>query len=293
MGKESSYEKISATAWGVAYRRTFSDIKYAKEIFDELDKAVNINDPVELDYMESIKKSKISPQFEARYKLISRLLENNKTNQILELASGLSPRGLAMAEANPSLQYVELELPAMAEQKRKILQNLFLQQKANPRKNLRIKNGDALKIDSLLSATSDFKNEPISVINEGLLRYLDTNQKTTVAKNIHLLLEKFGGAWITSDISLEKLTSYAKERAAARKRILTLSGINVKANSFKNEESARKFFEDLGFSVERHGFFEIADKLVSPKKLGLSPEEIKDMLKSAVVFVMKIRPKVQ
>ena len=192
-----------------------------------------------------------------------------------------------MTEANPSLQYVELELLAMAEQKRKILQNLFLQHKANPQKNLHIKNGDALKIDSLLAATKHFKNEPISVVNEGLLRYLDSSQKIIVAKNVHTLLEKFGGVWITSDISLEKLTSYTEERMAARKRILALSGINVEANSFKDEESARKFFENLGFSVERHGFLEIADELVSPKKLGLSPEEIKDMIKSAVVFVMR------
>lgn len=90
--KGSPYEKISATAWGVAYRRTFSDIKYTKEIFDELDKTVETNDPIELEYMESIKKSKISPQFEARYKLISRLLEKIKPTKFWN-SRPVFPRG--------------------------------------------------------------------------------------------------------------------------------------------------------------------------------------------------------
>ena len=289
--KENNYENIGPTAWRVAYQRTLSDIKYAKEIFDELDSFVKPSNSVQTEYMESAKTSNLAPQFEARYKLINNLLEKNKTSQILEIASGLAPRGLAMTEENPDLQYVELDLPIMAGHKRKMLENLFVKGKAKPQNNLHIEDGDALDEKSLFKATRYFKNEPISVVNEGLLRYLNFNQKAVVAKNIHSLLEKFGGVWITSDITLKKILTnqYKHERSDNRKRIIALSGIDVEANSFENEEEARNFFEKLDFSVERHSFLEVKDELVSPQKLGLSLKVVEEMLCWAVVYVMKIK----
>ncbi|MGC9968663.1 MAG: class I SAM-dependent methyltransferase [Minisyncoccia bacterium] len=288
--KESGYEKIGPTAWGVAYFRTFSDIEYAREIFEELDGVVKPTDPVQIEFMESARKrSNLAPQFEARYKLINRLLAENKTNQILELAAGLAGRGLAMAEEDPSLQYVEVDLPVMAAHKRELLQNLFSKGKAKPQSNLHVEDGDALDENSLLAATRHFKSGPISVVNEGLLRYLNFDEKSAVARNVHALLEKFGGAWITSDITLKKILAYEREREDGRATVKAMSGIDVEANSFESEEAARKFFEDLGFSVERHGFLEVASELVSPKRLGLSDQQIEEMLKQAVVFVMRVK----
>lgn len=286
--KGGRYEKIGPTAWGVAYERSLSDIKYAKGIFDELNNVVKSINPIQIEYMESVKKSKLAPQFEARYKLINHLIEKNKINQILEIASGLSPRGLEMTDENQSLQYVEVDLPVMAGYKREMLQNLFAQHKAKARNNLHIEDGNALDQNSLLAATQYFKNEPTTIVSEGLLRYLNFNQKAVVARNVQSLLEKFGGSWITPDVTLKKILAYEDERIDNRRRILALSGIDVGANSFESEEEARKFFVDLGFSVERHSFLEVIDELVSPKKLGLSPKEVEDSLRYAVVFVMKL-----
>jgi len=49
------------------------------------------------------------------------------------------------------------------------------------------------------------------------------------------------------------------------------------------------FFENLGFSIERHSFMEVCDDLVSPKILNLPDEQVKAVLEDAVVYVM--RPK--
>ncbi len=286
---KNSYEKISPTAWGVAYHRSQSDIKYAQEIFDELDAVVKPTDPLEIEYLKRSKESKIAPQFEARYKLIDRLIAENKTNQILEIASGLAPRGLEMTEKDPSLRYVEVDLPVMTRYKREILQALFEKGKAKPQPNLYIEDGDALDYNSLLAAVRYFKNEPITIVNEGLLRYMNFDQKAIVAKNIHALLEKFGGTWITSDITLIRLLKRDEERKANVKMVQALSGMNVEDNAFESEQAAVKFFEDAGFSVERHSFLEIIENLVSPAKINLSPEETRKLLEHPVVFMMRVK----
>jgi O-methyltransferase involved in polyketide biosynthesis len=284
--KEKKYESIGPTAWRISYFRTLTDIKYAKEIFDELNTVVAPSDPVQIEYMESAKTSILAPQFEARYKLINRLLRKHQTNQILEIASGLTPRGLEMTEENPDLQYVEFDLPYMAEYKREMLKSLSAKDKIKTQDNLYIVDGDALDEESLFKATKYFGNGPISVVNEGLLRYLNFDQKEIVSKNILMLLKKFGGTWITSDITLKKVLSCEQERVDNRRRVLALSGIDVEKNCFDSEQAAHDFFEKNGFNVESHSFLEVMDELVSPKNLGLETKTVEDMIRHAVVFVM-------
>ncbi len=281
--QNNNYEKIGPTAWGVAYLRTLSDIKYAPEIFHELEKSIKPTDPEGTKYLATVR-TRMAPRFEARYKLADRLFEENKTDQILEIAAGLSPRGMAMVEENPALRYVEVDLPAMAESKRKIIKGLNFNFE-----NLHIENGDALDFDSLRESTKYFEQKPIVVVSEGLMRYLNFDQKAVVANNVRKLLEKFGGAWITPDITLKRVFASEEEREKNKRTVKELSGIDVDENSFNNTEEGRKFFENLGFKIEQHGFSEIADQLVSPEKIGLSPEEVQKIFKGYVVFVMRVR----
>lgn len=289
LNNKSGYKKIGPTAQGVARFRAQADIKYAREIFNELAILVKPTHPLEVEYIKRSKKSNIAPQLEARYKLINRLLAVNKTNQVLEMASGLSPRGLTLTEKNPSLCYVEVELPEMAENKKQLLKALFDKNIVKPQKNLHVEDGDALDRNSLIEATRYFTDEPIAVINEGLLRYMNFDQKTIVAQNVYALLEKFGGVWITSDITLPRVLEHREQSKLNRGLIKALSGIDVEKNAFENEEAAIKFFEDLGFTIERHSFLEVIDDLVSPKKLSMPKEETKELIEHAVVFVMRLK----
>ncbi|MFA6254311.1 MAG: class I SAM-dependent methyltransferase [Candidatus Paceibacterota bacterium] len=285
----NSFEKISPTAWGVAYHRALAEIKYAKEIFEQLEKSSLPTDPLETKYMERTKTSHITPQFEARYKLINRLIRENKTNQILEIASGLSPRGLEMTDDDLDLAYVEVDILSMADCKRKLLEKLFESKIFKPRTNLCLEDGDALDVDSLLLAANHFKEEPITVINEGLLRYMNFDQKAIVAENVRTLLEKFGGAWITSDITLARILDQADEAKINRGMVKEMSGIDIDKNVFASVEVAIKFFEGFGFTVEKHSFMEVADELISPQKLSMGPEQVYDVAGHAVVFVMRLK----
>lgn len=273
------YSKIVPTAWLVAYRRKFSDVPYSKEIFEELDrlrkeKFFEVKDEMLSEYL--------APQYEARYKLIDKCIIADKFTQILEIAAGFAGRGLAMSE-DPKIKYVEFDLPRVMQDKERIANNIV------KRNNLYFEQGNALNYDDLQNAVKHFEKKPITIINEGFLRYLSFEEKATVAINIHKLLENYGGTWITSDITLKKLLSVENDLKVHNKTIEKMTGVNVDNNRFENEEHAMRFFNDLGYSIERHSFNEVRDELVSPKELKQAEEDVEKLIGSAVVYVMRIK----
>src|SRR5579859_6441679 len=195
--ESSANSKVPPTAWGVAYLRTFTDTPFTAEIFKILeDRRKAQGTP---DFAEEMKRAPLAPQLEARYKLVDRLVRAQSADQILEVASGLAPRGVNFALSDPHLRYVEVDLPEMATQKRDILSHLDISLPGN----LEVKDGDALSFDDLVKAVAGFtKDRSIVVVNEGLMRYLNFDQKATLAQNVKRLLQEFYGAWVTPDISL-------------------------------------------------------------------------------------------
>jgi O-methyltransferase involved in polyketide biosynthesis len=281
-----SYDQIIPTAWPVAYGRTFSDIPFSQEIFDELVKIKG--DKKNLFDTNKVRLS-LAPQFEARHKLIDKLIIKSGVKQILEIASGVSARGLILTE-DKDVNFVELDLPAMMAEKKSIIAKLIEKGKVKNRPNLHLEEGNALNQSDFDKATRHFKKEPVAVINEGLLRYLNFNEKGIVAENVRKLLERFGGLWITPDISMKRIIGKEDEKAERRiKKISELTGRDISKNLFDSPDQAQKFFENLGFSVERHNLTEITDKLISPQRLNLSKEEVNDVLEPVVVFVMRIK----
>ena len=275
-------EKVSATAWTIAYRRTFTDIPYSQAIFDEFERIRRAAGEPEIP--DEFKSPQVTPQIEARYKLVSKLIKEKFPQQVLEIAAGLSPRGLETT-GNPDIEYVEVDLPGIISQKRKIVDAI------KPQTNLHLEIGNALSLESLQTAVSYLdRAKPLVIVNEGLLRYLSFKEKAVVARNIHFLLSQFGGVWITPDITLANIikvensvTQNQTEKAHA------LVGTNVENNSFESIEKAQEFFENLGFTVERHSFMEVIDELVSPKRLGQTQQEVGALLKDPCVFVMRIK----
>jgi len=282
----SDQNKVESTAWLTAYLRTFSDIPFSQEIFTDLEQIRHVaNEP---DVPSKIKKSGLAPQLEARFKLIDSLVARTKPSQILELAAGLSSRGLSMALKDSSIQYSELDFPGIIEEKRRIFLNLAENELPS---NLHFNCGNALLAADIEKASSKFNPEkPLSVINEGLMRYLTFEEKTILAKNVYELLAKFGGEWITPDISLKKILDQEDKIASNHTQILSnWANRKIKQNLFEDVKQAKSFFEEIGFEVEQHSFLEVTDQLVSPKRLSISRDEVCLMNESPVVFVMTLR----
>jgi len=285
---QTPYDGIIPTGWLTAYGRTFTDIPYSQAMFDELEAIRVAAGSTEI--LVKMKDTKFAPQFEARHKLLDKLIKGTGIKQVLEIASGLSTRGLDIT-ADGSVEYVAVDLPTMMADKRKILANFEQSGVVPKRGNLQIEDGSAVDFDDLLRATRYFDEaEPIVVVNEGLLLYLNFAEKTQYASNVTVLLRKFGGVWITSDISLP--TVFYKEddvMKLRRKRISEITGVNVADSLFKDEDDAKRFFEELGFDVESYSFLEMTNDLVSPNNLDMPRDYVEAINGSAVCFVMRLR----
>jgi len=275
------HAKVGPTAYGVAYLRSFSDIPLTKEFYEAL-KAHEANTAG----FDRANRDRLAPQLEARYKLVDDLIATNGNNQIVELAAGVAPRGINLASANPDINYVEVDLPGVVGEKRAILGSLDMSLPGN----LLVTEGDALSLTDIEVAISSFEDdEPITVVNEGLMRYLTFDEKTILASNVRALLQQHGGVWITPDISLRKALASEDQAAEGHtQKLKETTGIDIDKNVFEDEQHAKEFFEGLGFIVERHSFLEVTDQLVSPDKLDMTDEEVEQLNAPCVAFVMRL-----
>jgi O-methyltransferase involved in polyketide biosynthesis len=279
---DERFDKISPTAWIVAYRRSLSDIPYSFDILEEL-KSNGFLDKVD----DSLLRPDLAPQIEARYKIVDLYLKESGVKQILELASGLSPRGMAMSE-NQSVNYIEMDLPVMLNEKIKLIHRLKSKNKISDMPNLKFSPGNVLNMDDLLNATSSFdSSQKLAIINEGLMRYLTMDERVILARNIHELLTIFGGVWITPDISLKRIFENENIRDATHtQKVSNMTGADITGNRFEDKQHARHFFEELGFSVEQHSWLEVIHSLSSPNIVGISNNEVISMNKLPTLFVM-------
>lgn len=272
-----NYEEISPTAIVTAYPRIFTDIPYEKEIYNWVNSNVyqNVNLTKEL-----------APEIEARYKLVSKLLDKTKITQVLELAAGYTSRGLNYSKKGYT--YLEMDLEEIRNNKKKALSSL----NTEIPENLKLLGGNVLEEKDILNCEKYFKeDEPVAVINEGLLRYLTFAEKAEVAKNIRKILEIHGGVWITSDVTPKKFIS--SQNAALKdfnKNLTKITSRNNLNDRFDDFEHVKKFYNDLGFEiVEVHKFNEVKDDLYSINKLKIFSSKIEETLERAIVVIMKLK----
>lgn len=272
-----NYEEISPTAIVTSYPRIFTDIPYEKEIHNWL--SSNVHQDVKLT-------KELAPEIEARYKLVSKLLDKTKITQVLELAAGYTSRGLNYSKKGYT--YIEMDLAEVSNNKKRALDSL----ETDTPENLKLLVGNVLEEEDVLKCEKYFKeDEPVAVINEGLLRYLTFAEKAEVAKNIHKVLEKHGGVWITSDVTPKKfITSQNAALKDFNKNLNTITSRNNLDDRFDDIEHVKRFYNELGFEVvEVHKFNEVKDDLYSINELNIYNDKIEETLERAIVVIMKLK----
>jgi O-methyltransferase involved in polyketide biosynthesis len=213
--------------------------------------------------------------FDARFRAVTRLVEEKGATQVLELAAGLSPRGLEFAPRG--IVYVEADLAESTALKRAVVTAML----GSVPNNLHLCAASALDRAQLLACCVPFvTGQPVAVTTEGLLRYLTFEEKTLVAGNVHEVLRRYGGWWITPDIHLRSWTQ--KQTPTQRKAELKTLGRNLDANYFEDLDHARQFFERCGFTVDSRPLLEgIQDQTSAPQN-----EEQATMLDDSRLFVL-------
>lgn len=136
----------------------------------------------------------------ARHRVIDHILQEaikaGTVGQIVEVAAGLSPRGLRMRRRFPDVTYVEGDLPGMVANKKHLIGAKLSEGHRLVTVNALADSGP----DSLLAlADSLDTNKGVAVITEGLLPYFDGPTGSEIWRRIHDFMQLFSQGLYLSD----------------------------------------------------------------------------------------------
>jgi O-methyltransferase involved in polyketide biosynthesis len=186
--------------------------------------------------------------FENRYRSVDQLLADLEIKNILELSSGFSFRGLETVKQK-GFYYIDTDLPDVIEMKKNIIATLK-NDSFNTEGKLELLPLNALDEPQFDEIINRFPDAKIVIVNEGLLMYLDTNEKEKLCGIIHKILSERGGYWITADIYLknrhEKLDLKFDDRTKD-----FFEQHHTEDNKFESFEEAEAFFRRMGFVIDK------------------------------------------
>ena len=183
----------------------------------------------------------------ARHRLIdlrlTRAIEAGEVEQVIEIAAGLSPRGLRFTQKFPQLTYLEADLPEMAAHKRALL--------ARAGARHQIVELDALAETALddLAATLD-PSKGTAIITEGLVNYFDRATVTAMWSRFSRALARFPHGVYYSDLIVKD-----GNRDVVTSTFSALLSAFVRGRvhiHFATPEEAERALEDAGFDAMLH-----------------------------------------
>ena len=188
--------------------------------------------------------------------LLTRAIEEDGITQVLEVATGLSPRGWRFTEKyGERLTYVEADLPAMAARKRRALERM-----GSLSERHRVLDIDVLRDggpDSLASVIEGLDHGAgLAIITEGLLGYLPTDAVQGIWRRFAAALSSFERGRYIAELHLSSI-----QTPVIRAFRLVLSGF-VRGRvylHYATEAEARAALEAAGF---RSVSIELATDLV-------------------------------
>lgn len=198
--------------------------------------------------------------------LIEKHITEHGTTQVLEIACGMSPRGLRLRQKFPQIHMVEADLPAMAKRKA-----LSLMTAGRLGQNHQVTPVDILadQGEYMLETVVDrvFNNrDPIIVVTEGLTAYFHLDTISGFWRRLAAIMAERPGSVYVSE-------SYLMPRAPfLRGSLKTLGGFLGTATRsqvsfhFENDTQAREHFAHCGFnSVTVHNPASYYDRLPIPE----------------------------
>jgi O-methyltransferase involved in polyketide biosynthesis len=282
----SSFDKISPTALLVAYARQFSDIPFASAI------AQQVHAESVLQHFEVATHNPLVPLgalIEARYKAVNRLVIKFGYSQILELASGLLPRGMIMTQ-DLTMTYVESDLLAMLEQKKALAQHLV---GTPPNLHYEVVDATAIPSQFPLQAAYLDASQPIAILCEGLMQYLTFPEKEQLCRNIREMLQRFGGVWITSDFTTKLRQEGLYDSNPGIKDLFRaigqLTGRSLEETGFRDRAQVDDFIAQQGFQVEEISLLDVFDELTCLQPLNIPPASVKPILTATHVFALTLK----
>lgn len=240
---EKDFTSVSPSARLLLLMKAETTIPYAGEAVKWLPQAENVLQPSkERDIMYWARVL----HFEERYQSISLLLDDIKPRNILELSSGFSFRGLDMTEKNNNLHYIDTDLPGIVTVKKTIVDKL--RHSGNSLSDYELMPLNVLDKQAFKNITERFDDDPVTIVNEGLLMYLNRAEKEILCRHIRETLEQRGGSWITADIYFRHQMEETKQPGDSFNEFMDKH--QAWENMFIDEADAKQFFESMGFTID-------------------------------------------
>jgi len=245
LSKDRDYSSISPSARSLLSLKGFTDIPFALEAA----KLISRPDHYQPDF--SIKDLAFWARvlhFESRYKSINQLLAGLPIQNILEISSGFSFRGLSSV-LNKAVYYIDTDLPDVIATKLNLLDDL-LPHDIVPHGELETLALNALDEAAFTTIAGHFPGGEILIINEGLLVYLDMDEKRKLCQNIRKVLQQRGGYWITADIYVKSPNRFPELKMNDKLQEFFREH-RIEENKFNSFEEAEAFFKAEGFVIDK------------------------------------------
>ena len=271
MNSSRNYNSISPSAKSLLLMKGLTNIPYAREtaalmqgpeVFD-----LDFNNKDFYFWMRVM-------HFESRYWSIDQLLAQIDYKNILELSSGYSLRGLDLC-TKETIHYIDTDLPEVIAIKQQMIRQLGFES-VELKGQLDLLSLNALDNAAFNTIAARFNAGPVTIVNEGLLMYLNTDEKKQFCASIHSLLKERGGYWITADV-------YAKLPPEIRNAIPKSSSEtafheqhHIEENKFDSYEAAKAFFHEQGFEIVKEANVDFKTLSVVPHLLKVLPPEARN-----------------
>jgi len=276
--KTADYSKISIIAKLTAYMRQFSDIPFASNVAKIIDAKATIDDLLQEHNLKIESLHWYALLFEARYKSISSMILQEDTPQIIELASGFSLRGLFMAHKY-GISYLETDLADLNTGKEAILDQVCRINSISKPREYQCANLNALDKHEFIQVSKILNQDaPVTIVSEGLLQYLSEDEIMLLLQNIHDLLAKTGGCWITPDFTVKSpYQNISPEQQTFRQIISQYISRNMYNHTFNGDAELDKLLAWFGFAAEKFEQLELAGELETLKHMTI-PESLLNSL---------------
>jgi O-methyltransferase involved in polyketide biosynthesis len=239
------YSTISPSAKALLFLKGYTNIPFARQAAE----LMYLPEKYELNFTDKDFRFWLRlVHFESRYWSIDQLMAGLPIKNILEISSGFSFRGLAATEKD-GVHYIDTDLPEVIASKKEFIE--ALQPNPNPKSKFELLSLNALDEQAFQAIVDRFPlNEPISIVNEGLLMYLSTEEKERLCRIILNILEQRGGYWITADIYIkERMNIPGAENDDKLNKFF--QDHHVREQMFDSFDIAKKFFTKQGFTIDK------------------------------------------
>ena len=184
------------------------------------------------------------PYLQLRHQAYELRMDEFRPDMVVEVAAGLSPRGLTYARRWPEVPYLELDLPDMVAAK-----NAHLKSQAMPQ-NFHLAACDILADDFIQRLPiKPAQDQKLLVITEGLLPYLSFAEKRQAWRNLHALLQLASPAsrYLFECYPAERVMPHSLAARSGLKLASLLVGRRLQDNFFASDQAVIEEVQALGF----------------------------------------------